>query len=367
MAHEWWTIVDNTTTAAGDNQKSKERYVFLFKSRLLVCKVRRISDERSVCVLREIVRLPDVDIVEQADGFAVRPKSPVGAQITSTFKSCSEATRSKWLREFEQFGADPLAQHEHSVDDLRIDPTQIKADEDTDGFRLPKRIDAHEADQVRPSDVAQDYLPTEAKHKAANVTAAAASSVAVSIETSAATTVIATEATSVSHVAEVKTVKTAEEKQVEIKNQINLTHTPKSTTKTAQETKVEENNRLNSSQSLTSAKTHTIEKVGSTAVESATLKDSTATVTGTDSKATAESLPASPKEVCQKSALTPEVRVEPTKTEATPAPLKPKVESESIDVEKNTSGIFACLTYCVHCLRNISLMDGLMMYGIIVK
>lgn len=50
LTHEWWTVTDK-------EGKSKERYIFLFKSRLLVCKVRRISEDRSVFVLKDIVKV----------------------------------------------------------------------------------------------------------------------------------------------------------------------------------------------------------------------------------------------------------------------------------------------------------------------
>lgn len=39
--------------------KSKERYLFLFKARILVCKVRRISEDRSVFVLKDIIRVSE--------------------------------------------------------------------------------------------------------------------------------------------------------------------------------------------------------------------------------------------------------------------------------------------------------------------
>lgn len=50
LAHEWWTVTDK-------EGKSRERYVFLFKSRLLVCKVRKISDDRSVFILKDIIKV----------------------------------------------------------------------------------------------------------------------------------------------------------------------------------------------------------------------------------------------------------------------------------------------------------------------
>lgn len=52
IAHEWWTVIDR-------EGKPKERYLFLFKARILVCKVRRISEDRSVFVLKDIVRVRD--------------------------------------------------------------------------------------------------------------------------------------------------------------------------------------------------------------------------------------------------------------------------------------------------------------------
>lgn len=49
LAHDWFSITfDNTT---------KERYLFLFKARILICKVRRISEDRSVFQLKDIVRV----------------------------------------------------------------------------------------------------------------------------------------------------------------------------------------------------------------------------------------------------------------------------------------------------------------------
>lgn len=49
---EWYTLIDK-------EGKSKERYLFLFKARILVCKVRRISEDRSVFVLKDIIRVSE--------------------------------------------------------------------------------------------------------------------------------------------------------------------------------------------------------------------------------------------------------------------------------------------------------------------
>lgn len=50
LSHEWWTAIDK-------EGKSKERYLFLFKSRILICKVRRISEDRSIFILKDIIKV----------------------------------------------------------------------------------------------------------------------------------------------------------------------------------------------------------------------------------------------------------------------------------------------------------------------
>jgi len=50
LSQDWFTVSDR-------EGRSKERYLFLFKARILICKVRRISDDRSVFVLKEIIRV----------------------------------------------------------------------------------------------------------------------------------------------------------------------------------------------------------------------------------------------------------------------------------------------------------------------
>lgn len=131
-----------------------------------MCKVRRISEDRSVFVLKDIVKLPDVQIVDQPQSPTFEIQSKTASP--QSFSAHNEDVKIKWLREIGQHANDPLALHEHTVDDLRIDPTQIKADTDTESFRLPPRIDAHEPESVRPSEVAKDHhLPHPDKPKSA--------------------------------------------------------------------------------------------------------------------------------------------------------------------------------------------------------
>lgn len=47
----WYYVQD------AEDPKGHQRYCFLFKSRILVCKVRRITEDRSVFVLKDIIRV----------------------------------------------------------------------------------------------------------------------------------------------------------------------------------------------------------------------------------------------------------------------------------------------------------------------
>ena len=147
LTHEWWTINDK-------EGKSKERYLFLFKARILICKVRRISDERSVFILKEIVRLPEIEIKDLDDSkFEIQSK--VDGTITLT--AHKEETKTFWLKEIQQYITDVVALQEHSIDDLKIDPKQ-HFDSIEPTIKLPHRIEAYEPSKsVKPSDVAEDY------------------------------------------------------------------------------------------------------------------------------------------------------------------------------------------------------------------
>jgi hypothetical protein len=49
LAHDWFSVTLDDVT--------KERYLFLFKGKILICKVRRISEDRSVFQLKDIIQV----------------------------------------------------------------------------------------------------------------------------------------------------------------------------------------------------------------------------------------------------------------------------------------------------------------------
>lgn len=110
-------------------------------------------------MLSIFTQLPDVDIHDQpnSNSFDITVKA---TQSQLKLTAHQEPIKQLWLNEIAQYVSDPLALHEHAIDDLRIDPTQVKPDVEGEIFKLPQRAAAYESDGIKPSEVAKDhYLP----------------------------------------------------------------------------------------------------------------------------------------------------------------------------------------------------------------
>uniref|UniRef100_A0A182T0F4 Ig-like domain-containing protein n=1 Tax=Anopheles maculatus TaxID=74869 RepID=A0A182T0F4_9DIPT len=154
LAHEYFGVRDR-------ENKIKERYLFLFKSRILITKVKRLSDDRSIFILKDIVRLPDCALREiDTRAFELVPKAK-GADPVHLI-AYSEEAKQRWIYEINEYASNAVALQEHSNDDLRLDPTQTNIDESI--IKLPQRIEAHKTDEnIKPSDIADSYVVF--KHK----------------------------------------------------------------------------------------------------------------------------------------------------------------------------------------------------------
>ncbi|XP_043471829.1 obscurin isoform X5 [Leptopilina heterotoma] len=114
LTHEWYTVIDK-------DGKSKERYLFLFKARILVCKVRRISEDRSVFVLKDIIRIPEVEVKDhpgEARSFELHQPGASGYPITLV--AHKDPVKEYWLKEIRQYTSDVIALAEHAADDLQV-------------------------------------------------------------------------------------------------------------------------------------------------------------------------------------------------------------------------------------------------------
>ena len=154
LAHEYFGVRDR-------ENKIKERYLFLFKSRILVTKVKRLSDDRSIFILKDIVRLPDCELRDiDTRAFELVPKGKGSDPVHLI--AYSEEAKQRWIYEISEYANNAVALQEHSNDDLRLDPTQTNIDDSI--IKLPQRIEAHKTDEnIKPSDIADSYVVF--KHK----------------------------------------------------------------------------------------------------------------------------------------------------------------------------------------------------------
>ncbi|XP_053986008.1 obscurin isoform X6 [Hylaeus volcanicus] len=114
LTHEWYTVIDK------DN-KNKERYLFLFKARILVCKVRRISEDRSVFVLKDIIRLPEVEVKDHPEDLRTfELHCPSNPAYPVTLVAHKDPVKVCWLKEIRQYASDVVALAEHAADDLQL-------------------------------------------------------------------------------------------------------------------------------------------------------------------------------------------------------------------------------------------------------
>ncbi|XP_069669104.1 obscurin isoform X4 [Periplaneta americana] len=116
LKHDWFSVSEK-------EGKSKDRYLFLFKARILVCKVRRISDDRSIFVLKDIIRLPEVEVNDYKDDahtFELHHRVPGFGHYPLIIKAHADNIKPAWLKEIRQYASDLIALAEHAADDLRL-------------------------------------------------------------------------------------------------------------------------------------------------------------------------------------------------------------------------------------------------------
>ncbi|XP_017836914.1 obscurin isoform X3 [Drosophila busckii] len=160
LLHEWCTFIDK-------DGKSHDRYCFLFKSRLLVTKVRKVSDKRSIFILQNIIKLPLYNIEHKIDEkqLCLSPKTTDGSP-NLFIKPHNEESHLNWYNEICTYIDQEVTLQEHHADDLRIDSTNV-ATENELILRLPTKAEAHDpSSSIRPSDVAENYfLSKETKER----------------------------------------------------------------------------------------------------------------------------------------------------------------------------------------------------------
>ncbi|XP_026836119.1 obscurin isoform X2 [Drosophila erecta] len=162
LLHAWCNVVDK-------EGKAHDRYCFLFKSRILVTKVRKISENRSVFILQNIVKLPLCNIELKADDKQIHLslKAPeANSLLPIDLKPHGPEAHLTWFNEISSHINQDVTLQEHNADDLKVDASQIASESELI-LHLPQRAEAHDPNlSVRPSDVAENYfLSKETKER----------------------------------------------------------------------------------------------------------------------------------------------------------------------------------------------------------
>ncbi|KAG8233550.1 hypothetical protein J437_LFUL013762, partial [Ladona fulva] len=163
--------------------KTKERYLFLFKGKILVCKVKRIQDDRSVFVLKEILRLPELewkDIPEDTKAFHLRrnpkveaTKGEFEADFPLLIKAHADDVKAEWLAEIRQhaveyqdkpIAAEPIPKPEPSPGQQKASIPEQKAPAPEQKAPVPEQKKEESKSTSQPTSVAEK-TPSQAESK----------------------------------------------------------------------------------------------------------------------------------------------------------------------------------------------------------
>ncbi|XP_071443881.1 protein Obscurin isoform X2 [Hetaerina americana] len=174
LKHDWFSIEEGE-----GGGKTKERYLFLFKGKILVCKVRRIQDDRSVFNLKEILKLPELelkDIPEDSKAFHLRRSSKVEAvkgDFEANFpllvKARSDEVKADWLTEIRQHAKEVFDTKEVSQVDSKVVTSETVAEtKKVETESPPKKVESVAApeESAKPAKAPQPVTPPESKKEA---------------------------------------------------------------------------------------------------------------------------------------------------------------------------------------------------------
>ncbi|XP_071523599.1 protein Obscurin-like isoform X2 [Panulirus ornatus] len=139
IRHDWFSVCE-----AG--QRARDRYLFLFKARILITKVKRIAEDRSIFILKDIIRLPETSL-----GSLDNPKTLEFFHIESLthpnypilIEARTPEIRESWLAGIKEYVVDTA-----SVEDLLFDDELRVVSQD---------IDEEDAGAVSPVPEVQDF------------------------------------------------------------------------------------------------------------------------------------------------------------------------------------------------------------------
>ncbi|CAH0545690.1 unnamed protein product [Brassicogethes aeneus] len=166
LAHDRFSVTFGETT--------KERYLFLFKARILITKVRRISDDRSIFQLKDIIRLPQVEIKDHPeDNQLFELVDKVGGQALS-LRAHRDNIKEFWLQEIREFAKNFGESEEAAGSDefaIASPPTELSHEE-----KLKKKVPEVKVQKV-------EVKTAEVKSKTSTIKTSEVKTVAVESKT----------------------------------------------------------------------------------------------------------------------------------------------------------------------------------------
>ncbi|XP_066949349.1 LOW QUALITY PROTEIN: muscle M-line assembly protein unc-89-like [Macrobrachium rosenbergii] len=139
IRHDWFNVRE-----AG--QKPRERYLFLFKARILITKVKRISEDRSVFILKDIIRLPETSLAPPGNPKAIEffhIESLTHPNFPILIEARTPEIKEAWLQGIKEYVVDTA-----SVEDLLFDDELRVVSQD---------IDEEDAGVISPVPEVQDF------------------------------------------------------------------------------------------------------------------------------------------------------------------------------------------------------------------
>nr|CAI5863009.1 unnamed protein product [Callosobruchus analis] len=116
---------------------TKERYLFLFKSHILICKVRRISEDRSIFQLKDTVKLAQTEIRDNpGDDFCFELVDTVGGQFLRL--KAYRNIKNTWVKNIKESALESGKTEENRAEQLLIIQSTSEAKPLEAGKEKPK-------------------------------------------------------------------------------------------------------------------------------------------------------------------------------------------------------------------------------------
>ncbi|XP_064214163.1 obscurin isoform X6 [Tribolium castaneum] len=142
LAHDWFSVTFGQVT--------KERYLFLFKGKILICKVRRISEDRSVFQLKDIIQLNRVAVKEHPEEERVLELIDTSGGQALILTAHRDHITEYWLKEIREFAQEYEENEdtEAEAEDFQIASSSPPTDRSEEGDKFEETAPALQEDIV---------------------------------------------------------------------------------------------------------------------------------------------------------------------------------------------------------------------------